>query len=169
MYIFLDKVLTSDMINMLVESVFPTIIKFVEEDLPDMIDGAYYGITAKGNDTYTVNFTRMIKDLFEENGLSGTWSKLLSQALAGDSYVTLYLNGKGRSVSFEKLFNNANFSFYPRQVAARLAEANSSGKYTAIINKLNNADLSWKALLGNDLEGDLGFDWGINSLSLIHI
>ena len=163
MYIFLDKVLTSDMINMLVESVFPTIIKFVEEDLPDMIDGAYYGITAKGNDTYTVNFTRMIKDLFEENGLSGTWSKLLSQALAGDSYVTLYLNGKGRSVSFEKLFNNANFSFYPRQVAARLAEANSSGKYNKIINKLNNAGLSWKALLGNDLEGDLGFDWGINS------
>ena len=128
-----------------------------------MIDGAYYGITAKGNDTYTVNFTRMIKDLFEENGLSGTWSKLLSQALAGDSYVTLYLNGKGRSVSFEKLFNNANFSFYPRQVAARLAEANSSGKYNKIINKLNNAGLSWKALLGNDLEGDLGFDWGINS------
>ena len=163
MYIFLDKVLTSDMINMLVESVFPTIIKFVEEDLPDMVDGAYYGINVWGNDTYIVDVDELIEGLFKELGLSGTWGNLLSLALAGDSYAALYVNGKGRSYSFEKLFNNAHFSFYPRQVAARLAEANSSGKYNKIINKLNNAGLSWKALLGNDLEGDLGFDWGINS------
>ena len=163
MYIFLDKVLTSDMINMLVESVFPTIIKFVEEDLPKMVDGAYYGINVWGNDTYIVDVDELIEGLFKELGLSGTWGNLLSLALAVDSYAALYVNGKGRSYSFEKLFNNAHFSFYPRQVAARLAEANSSGKYNKIINKLNNAGLSWKALLGNDLEGDLGFDWGINS------
>lgn len=165
MHIFLDKVLTSDMINLLLESVFPTVIKFIEDDLPSKVNGIWHGISVKGNGTYTVNFTKMIKELFEEQGLGGKWSDLLSKALAGDSQVTLYVNGKGGSTNsntFARLFDNAGFSFYPKQIAARLREANTNGRYNDIIGRLESAGLSWKALLGNDLSGHTNFDWGIN-------
>ena len=166
MYIFLDKVLTDDMINMLLESIFPVIIKFLEDDLPAMLKDKYMGlISSNGNDTYTVSFRKFVYELFGSTGLGSTWKDLLTEAIVGDSEVSLYVNGKGRAVSFEKLFDNARFSVYPKQVAARLTEANASGKYTEIINKLNKAGLSWKALLGNDLSGKLNFDWGIKSFN----
>lgn len=167
MHLFLDKLITGDVINLLVESVFPTIIKFVEEDLPEMVNGVWYGIKAKDNKTYTVDFSDMLTEVFYyEADLNTSWSNILGQALGGDSKVNLYVNGGGvtvKSKEFKQLFDDAGFSFYPNQVAARLKEANGSGKYTKIINKLNNAGLNWKKLLGDDLSGHLDFDWGIES------
>ena len=170
MYLFLDKVLTSDMLNMLVASIFPTIINFVEVELPKLLDGAYYGITYEGGGEYEINFSKMLGEyLAQEENWNGKWSDLFSQAIIGNSFVKLYVNGDGayssaNTKTFAKLFEDAGFAFYPYQVAERLKEADST-KYAKIINKLQKADKNWKSLLGENLDGKLDFDWGIESFA----
>lgn len=152
MNLLTQKVLTNDLINELFGMLYP-----MAADLGNTVENFLKGKPVNKYLSYEGGHEFSF-DLFEMLTGSDAASQVIDIFLGASA--SIYVNG-GEAPTFKKLFRDNGYSFWPTDVAKLLGQVNASGKYTSIINALNNCSDNW----GNVMTGGkLTFDWGLENL-----